>query len=77
MVAYCMHAGCHSINLLFISHIMKEPKIKKYLDRIILFGTPIGFLLIALSEGLLYWIGGIMTVLIAGQYLLNYILPKD
>lgn len=56
---------------------MKEPKIKKYLDRIILFGTPIGFLLIALSEGLLYWIGGIMTVLIAGQYLLNYILPKD
>lgn len=73
-----MHAGGHSINLLFIYHVMKnEPKIKKYLDRIILFGTPIGFLLIALSEGLLYWIGGVMTVLIAGQYLLNYVLPKD
>jgi len=50
---------------------MKALKFKKSYDLVLQVGTPVGFVLIALSEGSFYWVAGIMTVLMAGQFILN------
>lgn len=55
---------------------MKALKFKKIYDLAVLIGTPVAFILIAVSEGTLYFVAGIMTVAIAGQYLLNRFLEK-
>jgi hypothetical protein len=56
---------------------MKAFKFKKIYDLVVQVGTPVAFILIALSEGWFYWIAGVMTVLMAGQFILNRVFYKN